>query len=230
MGLHGFARNKAFRIKQRPENRIVLFFADDEETYKQYPFRFRLEVEYCLPQKKKEIQVKWIVYNDSVEKNMYFSIGGHPGFVYQVEDKKQNAVCLLDKQGSKWVQRQEIETGLLGEDGLLTGEKEKVLVTSGRFSALDAIVKYKTVLIQDEQVRGLALCDSNGNHYIKVMSDAPVWGIWSVEDEKANYVCLEPWYGICDEYGYTGEFARRPYTMCIAPEEKWEGGYTNCVV
>lgn len=187
-------------------------------------------MEYCLPQKKKEIQVKWIVYNDSVEKNMYFSIGGHPGFVYQVEDKKQNAVCLLDKQGSKWVQRQEIETGLLGEDGLLTGEKEKVLVTSGRFSALDAIVKYKTVLIQDEQVRGLALCDSNGNHYIKVMSDAPVWGIWSVEDEKANYVCLEPWYGICDEYGYTGEFARRPYTMCIAPEEKWEGGYTICVV
>lgn len=53
-----------------------------------------MEVEYYLPQKKKEIQVKWIVYNDSVEKNMYFSIGGHPGFVYQVEDKKANYVCL----------------------------------------------------------------------------------------------------------------------------------------
>jgi len=31
-----------------------------------------------------------------------------------------------------------------------------------------------------------------------------------MEAAEANFMCLEPWYGICDKHGYTGDFEARP--------------------
>ena len=68
------------------------------------------------------------------------------------------------------------------------------------------------------------MCDAEGREYVRVECDAPVWGIWSHPDSGAGYVCLEPWYGICDFAGYEGELAQRPHTQAAAPGETWRGG------
>jgi galactose mutarotase-like enzyme len=64
----------------------------------------------------------------------------------------------------------------------------------------------------------------NGREYVRVECDAPVWGVWSVPNNDANYVCLEPWYGICDYEGFEGEISERPYTNVVESGETWTGG------
>lgn len=37
-----------------------------------------------------------------------------------------------------------------------------------------------------------------------------------VPDSNAGYICLEPWWGICDSKGYDGTLQERPYTNMAA--------------
>ena len=76
--------------------------------------------------------------------------------------------------------------------------------------------------------RGARLYDPEGREYARVECDAPVWGIWSHPDSSAGYVCLEPWYGICDFAGYEGELKERPHIQTVMPGETWTGGSQIC--
>ena len=76
--------------------------------------------------------------------------------------------------------------------------------------------------------QGARLYDPEGREYARVECDAPVWGIWSHSDSGAGYVCLEPWYGICDFAGYEGELKERPHIQTVMPGETWAGGSRIC--
>ena len=45
--------------------------------------------------------------------------------------------------------------------------------------------------------------------------DTPMLGIWT--KPGAHYVCVEPWHGIADPEGYTGEFTDKPGVFTVAP-------------
>ena len=45
--------------------------------------------------------------------------------------------------------------------------------------------------------------------------DTPQLGIWT--KPGAHYVCIEPWHGIADPNGYTGEFREKPGVFEVAP-------------
>ena len=60
-------------------------------------------------------------------------------------------------------------------------------------------------------------------------TDCPVWGIWSMPDSNAGYVCIEPWWGICDSKGYAGDVQSRPYTNQVNAGETWSCGYKMTV-
>lgn len=50
------------------------------------------------------------------------------------------------------------------------------------------------------------------------------YGIWSVKD--APFVCLEPWAGRCDNYGFEGELSQKPGINCLKSGETFTKGYT----
>ena len=45
--------------------------------------------------------------------------------------------------------------------------------------------------------------------------DAPMLGIW--QKPGARFLCIEPWAGIADPLGFTGDFADKPSVMTLAP-------------
>ena len=44
----------------------------------------------------------------------------------------------------------------------------------------------------------VGLFDREGNVYVTVTFDAPMFAVWSPEGKDAPFVCIEPWYGRCD--------------------------------
>ena len=74
---HGFARDKEFELIKKEDDFIEFSLKNDEETLKNYPFLFELNISYKL--EKTKLIISYKVKNRS-EDRLYFSIGAHPAF------------------------------------------------------------------------------------------------------------------------------------------------------
>ena len=84
MSQHGFARDMDFTVTEEAENEIWFELHETPETKEKYPFDFCLSIGYRL--EGRTVKVMWKVENTN-EKTMYFSIGGHPAFVCPISGK-----------------------------------------------------------------------------------------------------------------------------------------------
>ena len=107
---HGFARESFYNVDSIEKNKIVFTLTDTPERFEVYPFHFLLEVIYELPEGEKSLHVRWKVYNKSDEV-MYFSIGGHPGFMVPHGDLEGCKVAFLNRRGEVLTHKPYIENG-----------------------------------------------------------------------------------------------------------------------
>ncbi len=221
---HGFVRREEFQVVVQKPDWVVMSISDTEAMKEMYPFSFCLEAEYRL--EKNGVSVSWRVTNKSQEV-MPFSIGGHPAFFCPPrvpgEEPGRRTECFLHltarKGKEKLLERRVVSPrGLLEKEGELLEHREGALpIAAGLFD--------RDALLLVDQLEAVALQDKAGRDYVKVTCDAPAWGIWSVKSDEAGYVCIEPWWGLCDSEGYQGELSERPLTNFAGPGETWTGGY-----
>lgn len=223
MDKHGFARDMDFTVLKQEADQVVFTIKSNENTLQKYPFTFALEVEYQLTENG-IIESLRVINQD--EKTMYFSFGGHPAFACPVKTgtakkRTEYAVKLYGVEGKVNVLSTEIGV----PDGLLTGKNIEIKLDNGVFPITDGIFDQDALCLAQQHVRAVGLLDENGREYIRLEADCPVWGIWSMPDSNAGYVCIEPWWGICDPKGYQGTLQQRPYTNQAEAGKTWECSY-----
>lgn len=219
LGQHGFARDMEFSLLSQTENELWFRLTETEETLKAYPFAFVLDIGYRLDGYRTEVM--WRVHNPS-EKPMYFSIGGHPGFLIP-PDTAEGTGCYLymnakeDNVVSRRIQNR------LAIDGFYDCKLENgcVAVTKELFEA-DALV------LENHQVSRVALLNASRKAFLQVDFTAPLVGIWAPAylEEKAPFVCIEPWYGRCDHENFNGTLAQREWGNTLEAGGDFEASYT----
>ena len=217
MGQHGFARDMEFALVSKTDEEAWFSLTADEATYEKYPFTFTLEIGYRL--EKETLHVIWRVINED-EKKMYFSIGGHPAFM-----------CPLAGKGSQtdyyigFDTKNDLTYSKLSENGLIY-KKDNVLSTNGGMMKIDEhLFDEDALVIEGKQAKEVSLCDSEQNPYLTVSFDAPLFGLWSPAKKNAPFICIEPWYGRCDDENFTGTLEEREYGQQIEPGEQFETSY-----
>jgi galactose mutarotase-like enzyme len=45
--------------------------------------------------------------------------------------------------------------------------------------------------------------------------DSPYLGVWS--KPAAQFICIEPWHGVTDPVGFSGDFTAKPGVFVVAP-------------
>lgn len=223
IGRHGFAREMEFQFVSQDDCSIVFALEDNEETKKKYPFCFRLEIEYEINEK--NVRVKWRVMNKD-NKTMYFSIGGHPAFACPMTEGFKRTDCFIKFEGVDGISTTLLEM----ESGLITGESKKYPLESELLSIHETLFDHDALIIENHQTHQVSLCDENKKPYITVKFDAPLFGVWSVPDSNASYVCIEPWYGRCDSKTFDGELQDRDWTNSIDVGEVFEKEYEICIL
>ncbi len=221
---HGFARESFYEVKTVEKNKLVFTLTDTPERLEVYPFPFLLEVIYELPEGKREMKVTWRVHNKGDE-IMYFSIGGHPGFQIPDNDLEGCKVALLDDNGNVLKNKNMVLTHLANHDGQLTGETAEVPLTNGVMAVVEEVEKVGTVVMKEAEIGGLALLDRAGNCHAKVMTKAPFWCLWREHTPGSMFMCLEPWFGMCDMTGFNGEFKDKLAIEQVPVGGIWENGY-----
>lgn len=74
---HGIARYRAFQLTDRTATKLTFRLTEDEDSLKEYPFKFEFFIRYEL--KEATLEISLIVKNTD-EKELIFALGGHPGF------------------------------------------------------------------------------------------------------------------------------------------------------
>lgn len=221
MSRHGFARNMTFELEAQGPTSATFVLRDNEESLRQYPFFFKLSVHYALTGS--ELEVKYTVENCS-DGPMYFSIGGHPAFNVPIrpelafEDHLMHFDLKTKEDGVVRIYRLD-ENGLLRDEGIdfLPATRHSVPIDKELFRS-DALI------FKDLSSFTISIASHKDRQKITLScSGFPYLGIWS--KYGADFVCIEPWWGITDTAGCSGELQDKAGVLSLPTGASWEGDW-----
>lgn len=198
MTAHGFARDAEFEFVGIKDNKIVHSLSSNEERKKVYPFDFKLEVSHSIEDN--NVIVEWKVINTG-DKEMLFSIGAHPAFnVPAIEGEEQKDYYLTFGNNDK------LDFIRISNDGgtALYNEVDTLVLTDSKYQVGEHLFDDGVLIFENDQLSEVGIAFPNKEQYINIKCDGfPFVGVWT--KKNAPFICLEPWYGRCDNYGFTGE-------------------------
>lgn len=220
MGQHGFARDMEFTLMEKSDNSLAFKLDSNDSTREKYPFDFSLIITYTL--KGGELTVDWTVTNTGNE-TMYFSIGAHPAFLCPIhgESGKNGYRLYFDGVNSIHHHGNTRDTGLA-----IMSEDITLPLTDNRVEIAPDFFDRCTYMIEGNQTKLVGIEDADGNRFVDVCFDTPLFAIWSPEGKNAPFICIEPWYGRCDATDFTGDLTKRDYTNTLQPLGVFNGGYS----
>ena len=218
---HGFARDSEF--VSLGEGRILIM---DTDCLAQYPYRFSLEADYRLVGS--SVKITWTVSNLD-DKPMHFQIGAHPGFMlpdHNATDNVHGFVRYYDKDGRPISPI--IVSALDDGNRVPLSEPRRI---PANMPIVEDTFAHDALIFEQGQVTTVELCDKQGHPVLSVSCpQAEAFGIWAPHKEGCPFVCLEPWCGICDAKGFTGDISQRTYSHCLAPKEQYRFTYKITVL
>jgi galactose mutarotase-like enzyme len=211
MTRHGFARDNHFAVKEHDSRSVTFGFVSNEETKKQYPFDFELELKYTL--KDKTLFLDYTVKNTGTT-DLPFSIGAHPAFALpgNFEDYSlqfQNAEPLISSQ---------LENDLISDKTVTVTANDGNLPLTYSLFENDALI-FKT--LQSKQIE----IAKNGTPFLKVAFESfPHLGIWT--KQNAPFLCIEPWQGYSDAFDSNGNLHDKEGIILLSPGKEFNTGFT----
>ena len=214
---HGFAREKMFSCKEAEPTRVRHELLSDEATRAVYPFDFALQVIHSLAGDR--LRVEWDVRNTGTAA-MHFTIGAHPGFFCPLEQGERLEDCTIDFHAEGPVYRRMLD----GETQRVFPGRRELPLRNGRMALSAHTFDELAIVLDDIPFEKLSLCGRDGRPYVTLhFPGFPYAGIWS--PPGAPFVCLEPWFGRCNEMDASNELVDRPGMMALAPGQSWHAGY-----
>lgn len=209
LGRHGFARRSEFTLVEASETQAVFRLSHSENTLASYPYPFHLYLTYTL--NGSTLDIGYRVENPG-EKEMFFQLGTHPAFN-----------CPIGGEGSftdyylEFEQPEHLERLLLNENGLITpGQSEAMLGGDNKLPLNHEMFAHDALVFRNVQSKSVALKSRQSAKSVTVaFTGFPDLGIW--QPKNAPFVCIEPWHGVADYEGFTGDIGEKQNVIALPP-------------
>ncbi|MBR1889467.1 MAG: hypothetical protein IJ816_02445 [Alloprevotella sp.] len=218
---HGFVQRRVWDVIDLQTSEVTFACTTTEEEKDVFPYEYNLQIRFALEKNRVTAQFK---VENLGENTMFFQIGGHPAIALPDFRKGSPADGFIQLEGKP--------TQLLraGEQGCIEmtetaparypipfNEEGLVPICESTFA--------NEALIFDEQLSAAVVLDLQHQPLARVTSSAPVWLFWSPQGKQSPFVCLEPWYGLPDFQGFSGDISQRPYINSLQSHSTWSGNY-----
>ena len=219
LGQHGFARDQEFEVEHQTNESITFLLKDNAETRAVYPFKFELRVNYNLLNNLLEENFSVINKSDS---EMIFGIGGQPGFNVPVDENTKKEDFYFSTKPS--IARVKIPL----KGSYLDWANRSLASTDSLISLSDELFKNDALIFQLKgHSNKISLRTDNSPFHVNVWTrDAPYVGIWSQYPKTANYVCIEPWWGIADRNDADGKLEDKLGMNHLKAGEQFQAGFS----
>ena len=209
---HGFARDMDFECVCEGSDAVVHRLTDTAKTRERYPYAFALTVRHGLEADHPgRLDIRWTVENPGDER-MYFSIGGHPGFLPPRGVSKEDCRILFP--------------GMASLRYITTNPAGHALPEGKTLALSDGGVPYRadipdTWIFEGGQVKRVGIAAPDGKPFVMLNCEAfPMLAVWA--NPKGPFICLEPWFGRTDDEGFAGTIDQKPGMQALEAGEKRE--------
>ncbi|SCW63400.1 Galactose mutarotase [Sphingobium faniae] len=208
MPQHGFARREEFALIERTEDGATFRLEADAKTRGVYPFDFRLDMAFAV--EGEALHMTATVTNRG-QADMPFSFGYHPAFAWPLPygGAAEEHRIVFEQPEPAPVRKVGDEPGLIARDSVASPvEGDRLAPTHAMFEG-DA-------LIWDRLESRSLIWGVPGVRRLKIdFPDTPWLGLW--QKPGAHYLCVEPWAGMADPVGFTGDVWDKQGIMRLAP-------------
>jgi len=204
---HGFARGKPFEIVAATPSAAVFRLGADDTTLAVYPFQFELEVAFTL--EGPTLSVVATVRNLGSEK-MPASLGFHPGFLWPLPFGKARSSHFIQFEADEPAPIRRINS-----DGLLTAERHPTPIVDRRLALTDELFRDDVLILDPVKSRSVLYGADDGPQLEIRFPDSTYLGLWT--RPGAPFICIEPWQGVTDPAGFSGDLREKPGIFEVAP-------------
>lgn len=209
MPKHGIVRKKPFELVENNGDSLVFVQKYDDESLKMYPYKFELKVKFEI--KENGLKVTHTVTNLD-DKEMYYSFGAHPAFNCEIGDRLE-----FNNDTELYTEKIDHESILI--DGIFP-----VFTDENKLELTESLFDEDALILSDYKSTEIALKSDKHDRVVNFKFDSPILGIWA--KPAAPYVCIEPWWGINDNYDKKDDLSKKRGIMSLNSSESkdfsWE--------
>lgn len=209
MPKHGFARDMLFEVARHEADRAVFQLVDSPQTRAHYPFAFLLEIGFTIDGATLMIEARIENRSDGA---MPAQFGFHPALAWPLPygAAREEHEIVFDSDEPEPLLR-------VNQDGLIAPER-RASPLEGRTLHLHDALFTDDALVWDPVHSGSVRYGAEQGPALEVaFPETPRLGVWT--KPGARFVCIEPWHGLADPQGFTGDFRDKPGVFTIPPGE-----------
>lgn len=206
---HGFARRQTFDLVEQAPDRAVFRLTDNEATRAVYPFAFALDAAFALAGATLAMD---ITVTNTGDRDMPASFGFHPAFAWPLPYGRARADHRIVFEKPEPAELSAIVVG-----GWIAAETWPSPIDGRELKLADALFERDALVWDSLESQSLRYDGGEGPGLEIGFVGMPRLGIWT--KPGARYVCIEPWHGIADPIGFTGEIWDKPGILRFAPGE-----------
>ena len=163
-----------------------------------YPYEFEIQVKFQLTDT--GLSVTHTIFNNTSEK-MYFSFGAHPAFNCKIGDYLE------------FENNEELLTERIDHESILIEEKFPVDIQDKSIYLTKDLFCDDALILSGYTSKSISLKSNSHNRVVKFNFDSPFLGIWA--KPNAPYVCIEPWWGVNDNYDKKQDISEKRGIMVL---------------
>lgn len=207
LGRHGFARGRQFEVLDATPAAATLRLRADAHTLAVYPFRFALQARFAVSGS--TLSVTFSVSNEG-DGAMPASLGYHPAFRWPLpfHEAATPHDILFDVEEPEPIRR-------IDAAGLLTSVRHPTPIAGRRLLLTHELFSNDAMILDAVRSRGVSYGAPTGPRIAVRFADTPYLGLWS--KPGAPFICIEPWHGLSDPEGFSGELTEKPGIFVLAP-------------
>ena len=207
MPKHGFARDLPFELARQERNRATFRLVDSAETRKRYPFAFRLEITFALQAATLSIEARIVNRGD---RPMPAQFGFHPALAWPLpygEPRADHRITFDADEPERLLR--------VAPDGLIAPERRDNPLERRVLHLRDDLFTDDALVFDPLHAEKVRYGAGQGPALEIAFPDTPRLGIWT--KPGAHFICIEPWHGLADPEGFTGDFREKPGVFTVSP-------------
>jgi galactose mutarotase-like enzyme len=202
---HGFARGRIFEILDSTSSAAAFRLQADAASRQIYPFDFALDVRF-------EVIGPALAVTASVrnlgDEAMPASFGFHPALRWPLPYGRARSAHFIE-----FPLDEPAAIRRLNADGLLSPTPHPTPISQRRLPLEDGLFREDAIIFDQIRSTSATYGADDGPRIRVSYPDTPYLGIWS--KPKANFICVEPWHGIADPEGFSGDFKAKPGVFMV---------------
>lgn len=199
MGSQGIARNHEFVVEEEKDNKLTLSLTSSEVTKENYPFEFKYFLTYEIKDNTLYITSKMV---NTDNKELFFGLGGHTGFIVPLEDSTKFEDYYLEFDEPSMPTR--INVSASG----FTTTREVYNLKDGKLLPLERELFDDDVIVFENISKGVKMKSDKSQRSVYVKyPDMTYLGLWQPAKIAPDFLCIEPWTSLAGRDGVIEDFS-----------------------